>query len=168
MKSNYEVRAQKFIRLIYDYLTECVDTYDFEIAVESFNHNHHRHVMFSHGLTRVALITSDYVVKIDYDAYQVRRFGGGENECAFYRIAEQEGYGYLFAKVSRYQYRDITFYIMPRIKGIGRYEEDATEFMTDEENDWCFDHGLCDLHNFNYGWKNGHIIIFDYGANAYS
>jgi hypothetical protein len=56
---------------------------------------------------------------------------------------------------------------MPRVEGIGRTWGDADEYMTADECDWCYDVGLRDLHNYNYGWKNHKVVIIDYGANEY-
>lgn len=164
--SSYEVRAQKFIRQIFDYIYACEELEEYEDAVDAYNYRYHRKVILDHGLTRVALITSDYVVKIDYSYANIQRFGGGMKEYNFYKMAEREGFGYLFAKITPYEYQGITFYIMPRVKGIMRYDEDANEYMTEAENDWCSEHELYDLHCRNYGWSNGHVLIFDYGANG--
>jgi hypothetical protein len=69
----------------------------------------------------------------------------------------------LFAKISRYDYNGTAFYIMPRIHGVGKTDWDADEYLTEDENDWVYEH-VCDLHNGNYGWKDGHVVIFDYAA----
>lgn len=165
--SSYEVRAIRFIQQIFSYIADCHTVGSYWDAVQAFNLEHNRKVMCDNGMTRVALITSDYVVKIDYHAKNVKRWGGGEQEVKFYRMASSEGYGYLFAKIKPYYYKGQMFYIMPRVHGIGRKFEDADAYMTEEEADWCWEHDLCDLHNQNYGWKDGHVVIIDYGANNY-
>lgn len=165
MKGTYEERAKKFIAQIYPLLKNAYNSHSSrEAVVNSFNHWYHRNVKYAHGLTRYALITSDYVVKVDYDAHYVERYGGCEKELQFYAQAEADGFSYMFAKITLYQYEGVNFYIMPRIHGIGRHEYDADEYMTPEEYDWCLDHNLSDLHNGNYGWKDGHIVIIDYAA----
>lgn len=162
MKNDYEVRAQKFIRQIFPYLEGCRNNHsEREYAVWAFNNDYNRKVMYEHGMTRYALITADYVVKVDYAC---TRWGNSEDEMELYEEAVQDGFEYLFAKISRYMYQDRVFYIMPRIHGIGSKCYDADEYMTAFEADWCCDHGLCDLHNHNYGWKDGHVVIFDYAA----
>lgn len=165
MKSSYEVRAKRFIQQIFPYLEGCDTHFYREGALWAFNMDHHRKVMYSHGMTRYALITSDYVVKVNYDEDNVKQFGGGEEEIEFYEEAKKDGMEYLFAKITPYEYSGMTFYIMPRIKGIGKSFHDAWYYMTQEECDWCSDHELYDLHCENYGWKDGHIVIFDYGAH---
>lgn len=166
MRSSYEVRAQKFIRQLFPYLDRCFTCSDYEEAIYNFMIDHPtRHIDFAHGLTRVAFITSDYVVKIDYNEDEIARFGGCEKEIKFYSIAEAEGMAHLFAKISRYVYNGFIFYIMPRVTGIDEDRwEDANYYMTDEENDWCEEHHLYDLHCRNYGLVNGRVKIIDYGA----
>lgn len=165
MRNDYEVRAQKFIQELFPYLINCSACYEFEGAVLNFMIDHpRRKISFDHGMTRVAFMTSDYVVKIDYSEENIAKFGGGEKEIEFYEMAEREGFDYLFAKISRYEYQGMTFYIMPRIRGIEKHWDDAWWYMTQEESDWCTDHHLYDLHSKNYGWRNGKVCIIDYGA----
>lgn len=168
MKSSYEERAEKFIHQIYDYIVDCADEDQFEEAVAWFNITHHRKVHFSHGLTRVCFITSDYVVKYDFGSFHdLERFGTCESEIRMYELAEREGFGYLFAKPTLVVYRGKRFMIMPRVYGIGKYDYDADEYLTVDEADWVLDH-VYDLHNHNYGWKNGHPVIFDYACCLYT
>lgn len=161
MKNSYEVRAEKFIQQIFPYLNGLDDHEDREKAVCYFNMDHNRHVYYDHGMTRYVLISSDYVVKVDYNE---TKWGNCEDEVLLYKEAEMDGFEYLFAKITRYTYQGVNFYIMPRIYGVERKQYDADEYMTEEEKDWCYDHDLCDLHNGNYGWKDGHVVIFDYAA----
>ena len=162
MKNSYEVRAQKFIRQISSYLDSMTTHDDRAFAVDCFNLDYNRKVRYAHGMTRYALITSDYVVKVDY---AVTRWGNCEDEMELYEEAKQDGFEYLFAKISRYDYNGTAFYIMPRIHGIGKTDWDADEYLTEDENDWVYEH-VCDLHNENYGWANGHVVIFDYAARC--
>lgn len=169
MRNNYEVRAQKFIREIAPFFDGCNFLWDYEGAVLNFMMEHpNRKIKTSNGLARIALITSDYVVKIEYNENNVSTYGGGEAEIAFYKDAEADGFEYLFAKVSRYEYNGKKYYIMPRIRNINidRWEE-GFHFMTDEEVEWCEDHELYDLHGGNYGFRNGKICIIDYACNDY-
>ena len=162
MRNSYEVRAQKFIQQIAPYLEKVIDHDDREYAVNLFNLDHNRRVSYAHGMTRYALITSDYVVKVDY---AITRWGNSEDEMEIYKEAVEDGFDYLFAKISRYDYNGTSYYIMPRIYGIGKKWYDADEYLTDEERDWVYDH-VCDLHNENYGWKDGRVVIFDYAARV--
>ena len=72
---------------------------------------------------------------------------------------------HLFAKITRYDYNGTSYYIMPRIYGIGRKDDDAYDWMTEDELEWVQEHGICDLHNLNYGWRKGHVCIIDYSAH---
>lgn len=167
MKSNYELRARKFIAELFPYLDGCYRARDYQRAASRYMIDHpHRKVNFCYGIARVVFVTSDYVIKIDYDDYGVSAFGGCENELRFYSIAERDGMAYLFAKISYYSYMNRDFYIMPRVYGIGRYEDsDAHEYMIEAESDWCEEHGVGDLHEYNYGWYKDRPIIIDYGAS---
>lgn len=162
---SYEERAKDFIQEIFPYFTQ-MNKYAVRRSVCQFNEEHHRKVIVSNGLTRIALITSDYVIKFDYNEEQVENFGGCEDELYFYAKAEREGFGYLFAKITKFTYEGQNFYIMPRIHGIGKTNDDAWWHMEQTEEDWCTDNGLYDLHCHNYGWRDGHVCIFDYGAQS--
>ena len=166
MKSNYEVRAQRFIEKIAPIVPKILNSSTImrmREIVAQFNDENHRKVVVSKGLTRVALISSDYVIKIDYHRDVI--FGDCESELHIYEIAKADGYDYMFAKITRYPYNGINYYIMPRINGINpdRYEE-AWDYMDDNEREWCYEHNLIDLHSGNYGWHNKHIVIIDYAA----
>lgn len=161
---SYEERAKDFIAQIFPYIERSdYDCEAMETLVDEFNKTYSRKVILKHGIARIALITSDYVVKYTYDAYEAEEAGDGENEIKLYAEAERDGFAYLFAKVTRYEYNNYVFYIMPRIHGIDPYScIHADEHMTDEENDWCDKHHLTDLHCNNYGFRKGHVCIVDY------
>ncbi len=165
MKTPYEIRAQKFIKDFFPFISECETYYQFSQAVAAYNYVRRRHVFMAYGLTRIAFITSDYVVKINFARHDenFERFGDCETEIAVYQKAEHDGYEYLFAKISPYYYQEHNFYIMPRINGIGRYDDDAEEHLSYDEYLWVYSH-VHDLHCNNYGWKNGHIVIIDYAC----
>ena len=161
----YEERAKDFIKMIFPLIEDCQDVLDFRNAVAMFNRVYTRKVRCNNGIARVAFISSDYVVKLEYDQDEVDSVGGGENEIEIYTVAEREGFAYLFAKISRYDYKGKRFYIMPRIHGIGKYEyEYADEYMTDAENEFCNRHQITDLHCNNYGFRNGHVCLVDYAC----
>ena len=162
MKSDYKVRAERFIKMIAPYFTDCERVRDYYFAVHLFNVQHHRSVIVKHGISRLVLITSDYVIKIDYNVDA--GFGSCEDECEIYEEAKLAGFEYLFAQITHKEYYGKDYYIMPRIRDIGKYEEDASEYLNREESDWI-DARLYDLHYNNYGWKDGHIVLIDYAAH---
>ena len=165
MRNTYEVRAEKFIHEIFNYIRDCEEVEDYQWAVNHFNFEHHRKVRVANGLTRVALITSDYVVKIDCGScYNINTFGGCANEFDIYEQAKDDGFEYLFAKPTAVCYCGKSFCVMPRIRGIGRKEYDADWYLSAEECDWVCER-VFDMHNGNYGWKDGHPVLIDYAAN---
>lgn len=168
MRNTYEVRAEKFIHQIFDYIVNCINEEQFEDAVAWFNFTHHRNVRFAHGLTRVCFITSDYVVKYDFGTYRdTREFSTCIDEVRMYAIAEKDGFAHLLAKPTMVEYMGHSFCIMPRIYGIGKYDEDVSWYLEGAEYDWVNEH-IYDCHNQNYGWKNRHPVIFDYACNTCS
>lgn len=169
MKSNYTDRAARFIRQFFPYLEKAMTT-NFNClvaaraAVNTFNRCYHRSVELHSGATRIVFVTSDYVVKIDNPQGSVEAFGGCEKEFHFYQEARNAGFAYLFAPITPFDYCGFTFWIMPRFRGINRYEDtDVWEFLTDEEFTWVHSH-ITDMHEGNYGWYKKRPIIIDYAC----
>lgn len=163
---NYEERAKDFVKEIFPYIKECTEPWEAEDKVDEFNASFSRAVRVNHGIARIALITSDYVVKFNYDQYEVESVGGGEEEVEMYANAVRDGFDYLLAKITRYEYNGRTFYIMPRIRGVGTGHGYAQMYMTREERLWCQRWQLSDLHCNNYGFRNGHICLIDYACRS--
>ena len=160
---SYEERAKDFIKEIFPYIHDYMGSpWCMHEVVDQFNKEHSRHVQMRSGCARIALLTSDYVVKFDYDEDTVDEIGGCLNEMYMYDIAEREGYAYLFAKITHVTYQDRDFFIMPRIRTDEVYGS-AWHHLTDAEASWCHKHSITDLHSGNYGFRNGHVCIFDYG-----
>lgn len=166
MKSNYVARAKKFLEQVYPYIKDCEDEWDLDKALRKFNQDYHRKVQTNSGSTRVVMITSDYVIKYDYDGWGKGTWGTCKDEVRMYRKAKRDGYAHLFAEITpvRANYNK-TFYIMPRINGVGRYEDDAIEYVDGNEFMYLY-HNVNDLHNGNYGWKDKHIVMIDYASNS--
>lgn len=163
---SYIERAQDFIQQIYPYIGQWENPWDIKDDIDCFNRTNSRKVIMKHGIARIALITSDYVVKYDFDKEEVAEVGGCEAEVALYAEAVKDGFDYLFAEITPYHYHGHDFYIMPRIRGInGNNWNHADYYMTDEENAWCDDHHLSDLHCNNYGFRKGKVCIIDYACS---
>ena len=162
---DYVERAKDFVEQVYPYIAECMNPWKMKDFIRKFNADFDRKVIVRSGLSRIALITSDYVVKFDYDDEEVDSIGGCENEIEMYSWAEREGFAYLFAKITPYFYNQRAFYIMPRIHGIGSGNRYAEDYMSDEEKDFCRRHKITDLHTENYGFRKGHVCIVDYACN---
>ena len=138
---SYEERAKDFIKEIFPVIADVNTPWSVRDKIATFNYQNHRNVIVGNGLSRIALITSDYVVKWDYDEDEVNIIGGCEDEIELYALAKEDGFEYLFAKITRYQYNDRTFYIMPRISGIGRDEDEyADDYMTEAEKTKKYSH----------------------------
>lgn len=162
---NYVERAKDFVEQIYPYICTCTNPWDVRQRVLIFNANFTRAVKVGSGLSRIALITSDYVVKFDYDPEEVESIGGCDNEYELYYEAKAEGFDYLFAKITPYEYQGREFYIMPRIRGIGSGRYYAEHYMNDEEKDFCRRYRITDLHTENYGFRNGKVCLIDYACH---
>lgn len=162
---NYVERAKCFVRQIDVFLSEG-DLSTVKRKINTFNRFNHRSVRVRSGATRIALLTSDYVIKFDRaDACEgtVKTFGGCESEYSFYQFAEYSGFDYLFAPVTKVKgyYRD--YYIMPLVRGVGRSDKCIGAYLNDEELEFVEDY-LFDIHEYNYGFKNHKPCIIDYAA----
>ena len=164
MKNPYYIRAEKFIRMIAPYVQNCHSMSAYERAYERIREKYPtRRIEFTSGACRVCFITSDYVIKIDYSPANIAVFGGCEKEYSFYHdIAKNSSYNYLFAAITRYDYNDIPFYIMPRVFHVGDTEWDFSEGESDFIDEW-----VSDIHENNYGVYDGHLTIIDYADNRY-
>ena len=164
MKSDYRVRASRFIHSVFsyieNYLTEpCM----VEEAIDNYNRDHSRKVEVMYGSARIALITSDYVVKWDYDEDCVDDIGGCLDEYEAYMKAKQDGFDYLLAETTLIEVNNITFSIMPRIRNVGptHHKGDISNYLNPVEWGWVqnFDR---DLHHYNWGIRHGKACIIDY------
>ena len=55
MKSDYRVRAAKFLKDIFPYICDCLtDRHDVQAAVMRYNAYKHRNVLFNNGIARIA------------------------------------------------------------------------------------------------------------------
>lgn len=167
MKNSYEVRAKKFVESFDAYLTDRKNICRVREAVSHFNEDFYRKVKICYGAVRIALLTSDYVIKWDYDSVNASFVGGCRAESSFYnKKIKKSGYEYLFAKITRYRYNGKTFYIMPRIDKLAKEKEAdyIEDFLNQEEIDFIDEIGLGDLHNENWGFIKGQPIIIDYAC----
>ena len=165
-RTDYITRAMKFIQQIDKYLTGCHSFYDYTHAVNAFNVDHKRNVIIESGLTRVCLLTSDYVIKINCgSSNNLSTFGDCDVECKFYEFAESEGMEYLLAKITKVEYCSHAYYIMPRINNVGTGGADVEDYLDSDEADWVSAH-LYDMHDGNYGFDDitEDPIIIDYAC----
>ena len=164
MKSDYRIRAKKFLKSIFPYIDGYMWDFD-EVMyqVEKYNYDKKRHVIVSRGSARIVLITSDYVIKWDYDSDYVEEIGGCDDEYLAYQEATKAGYSYLFAEATLIEYNGFSFMVMPRIKRIGRSNNggDIKAYLTPDEYEWVFKFNN-DLHSYNWGIRNGKACLIDY------
>ena len=84
----------------------------------------------------------------------------------FIRKSRMEKY---FAEITKYVSKSgITFYIMPRINGVGVYGEDWLLdylYMNDAYAYYFIQNNFNDFHDYNFGVKCGHPVIIDYAWN---
>ena len=167
MKSDYITRARKFIRALSEFLPNdgYISNYTARHACDMFNARYHRHVVVDFGSARVAFITSDYVVKLDYDKVAVRLYGGCKSECRFYQFALEEGMEYLLAEITPYKCNGVTFYIMPRVSNVGNADAHYLYRLSEDEYEWLMQN-INDLHEFNYGLLHGRVVVIDYAMNG--
>jgi hypothetical protein len=166
MKSNYIVRATHFLHVIYPYLEgNCESPWGCRQAVREYCVKKTRKVFVYSGVSRIAIVTSDYAIKFDYDEHEVRRVGGCESEVNFYQFAKKAGYAHLFAEITPIEYMGRKFYIMPRIENIRRVEDSYADEFFDGAEKAFLESYVDDLHDGNYGWFNRTPVIFDYACN---
>ncbi len=168
IRSDYLVRATKFMNEFAPYLKGQKKIEDVEFAVSQFNLDKKRKVIFRRGATRYALITSDYVIKWDYDPRWVRKFGGCKEELRIYNKAVKGGYDYLFAAITPIKVGRHVFYVMPRVKNVGKrfhHQTGLWGYLTEEEENYVYRKlGLNDLHHNNWGLRDGKPVIIDYAC----
>lgn len=166
MKSDYRTRAFHFLKSIFPYIqNNLFSDWDISRAVKLYVSDHpSRRVSFEEGSARFALITSDYVIKWDYDAECVAEIGGCEREAEVYKMACDAGYEYLFAETTLITYCGYTFSIMPRIKAIGPkcHKYTLKEMLSYDELNWIKSIGLIDFHDWNWGIRHNQPVIVDY------
>ena len=172
MKKSYIERAMRMAEILSSYM----DSYNknesiyvkCKMAAFEYNKRHSRSSMyFDNGSTRFVFIISDYVLKVDYQT--IRSFGNSETELEAWNFIRENGMEEYFAEITKYTSKSgIIFYIMPRIKHIGEYDE---EWFYDTLYDidigaYCFiQDNFCDFHENNFGIKNGHPVVIDYAWN---
>lgn len=164
MKSNYVVRARKFMMDFMPYLIKYGNE-KINVAVHEYNRAKRRHVEYYHGMVRNCLCLADYAVKWDYSDYYADIYGGCENELINYNFACKYGYEYLFAEITPIEINGRVFYVMPRVKTLAikfdEYEPDNR--LSCEEYDFLYSvMGLHDMHDENWGLVNGRVKIIDY------
>lgn len=171
IKTDYEVRAKAFIKEFAPYLKGIrvtrSNSYRIYDAVRRFNVDKKRNVKVASGASRIALITSDYVVKLDFGTTWA---GNSKTEMLGYQQAQKDGYEYLLAKISLYKYCNRSFFIMPRARVAEtltwRGQKRLWNKLTEDERSYIHEN-FEDLHENNWGSLNGKLILIDYAWNNF-
>lgn len=164
MKSDYRVRALAFLKSIFPYIHSCLfDLDELREKVDEYNRDRSRKVIFSYGSARAVLITSDYVIKWDYDDDCVKDIGGCDDERRAYEAAMKDGYEYLLAEITMVDFRGYRFGIMPRIRNVGPdyHGGDIKKYLTRDEYAWLSEFDK-DIHHYNWGIRHGKPCVIDY------
>ena len=171
IKTDYEVRAKAFIKEFAPYLKGIrvtrSNSYKIYDAVRRFNDDKKRNVKVASGASRIALITSDYVVKLDFGTTWA---GNSKTEMLGYQQAQKDGYEYLLAKISLYKCCNRSFFIMPRARVAEtltwRGQKRLWDKLTEDERSYIHEN-FEDLHENNWGSLNGKLILIDYAWNNF-
>ena len=174
MKKSYIERAMRMAELLSSYMNSYSETMSIynkcNMAAKEYNIRHkHSSMNVKSGSTRLAFIISDYVLKVDYQT--IKFYGSSETELEAWNFICENGMEEYFAEITKYTSKSgITFYIMPRIKHVGEYDEDwffETLYKTDIVACGFIQDNFCDFHENNFGIKNGHPVMIDYAWNYF-
>lgn len=106
------------------------------------------------GSTRNVVLCSDYCIKID--KVRCSYFETSKDEYDFFLHHKDDSYGQFLCPISKVVINGYTFYIMPRVRGVGYTS--AKRFPQFIRED------MCDLHSMNIGVFHRQPIIIDYAA----
>ena len=161
MKTSYEVRAMKFAAKLAKLFENCHSLRDYIYVINHYNETHVIKLKYNHGISRIAIIRSDYVIKFDYG--EECDFGNCASEGRIYAQAVEDGMEHLLAKTTVFSLHGHSGCVMPRVKGINSRHKYWCDYCTDEEYYWLRGH-VYDLHRGNVGYRNGKVCIIDYAA----
>lgn len=160
MKSDYRVRAEKFIRKMYPIIRDCKSPIAVSRRISAYNAEHNTNIIVNNGASRYVLIYSDYVIKFDYGTGKSWA-GGCEDEYQKYtEIISKSEYSYLFAEITKIKIGRKNIYIMPRVNNVGRSSQYWDKLSFAER---CFIRDVtADMHRGNYGSYKRKPKIIDY------
>lgn len=165
----YEERAIDFIKELYEVKGENPFTKNYgvrRIVSDYLSLHPRRNVKVAEGAARTAIITSDYVIKIDTGEVDI--YGGCENEEEFYGYACECNMEYLLAKPTHFRYKRIDFYIYPRASVYANFSrKDRSWYSKLSYAEKDFIDLIDDLHEGNIGFIHGKLCIIDYAMNTF-
>ncbi len=164
----YEIRAYRFALRLCALFQHCQYLEDFENVIGQYNETHARKLHAAAGVSRIAILRNDYVIKFNLRPTEdwddgTGRCGAGDNmtEEKVYQKAVTDGFEYLLAKTTVVNIGGREIAIMPRINGVGDSERSYLNYVTQEEFDWLSEN-IYDLHCWNIGYKGNKPVIIDY------
>ena len=169
MKTTYEERGLKFAETLAKMFQSCVYLSDFVAVIDNYNASHSRKLVFKNGVSRIAIIRADYVIKFDYRPtgyFSDGKAGDCETELEAYEHAIEDGIEYLLAKPTVREMFGHTFSVMPRINHVGDKEREWWKGLSPEEEVWL-ENNINDLHDNNVGYKNGKVCVIDYAWHEF-
>ena len=169
MKTTYEERGLKFATTLAKMFQNCVYLSDFVSVIEDYNASHSRKLIFKNGVSRIAIIRADYVIKFDYRPtgyFSDGKAGDCETELEAYECAVEAGMEYLLAKPTVKEMFGHTFSVMPRINHVGDTSRNWWDKLSLKEEDWLDLH-INDLHDKNVGYRHGKVCVIDYAWHEF-
>ena len=164
MKTTYEERGLKFAEILVRMFKDCVYLNDYEKVLYEYNRSHSRKLVWKHGVSRIAIIRADYVIKFDFHPtgrWEYGQAGDCETEAEAYAEAVEAGMEHLLAKPTVREKYGHVFSVMPKINGIGDENRYWWRYCTKEEEIWL-EENIEDLHDNNVGYRNGKVCVIDY------
>ena len=162
----YVERAEDFIKELLEYKGKNTFKKEYGIrrTVCEYRTVHpRRRIEVSSGAARTAIITSDYVIKIDTG--MIENYGGCEQEMEFYDYACDNGMEHLLAKPTLFKYKRINFYIYPRARVQTSMKHSRNWYSELTYDEQSFVDEIYDLHAGNIGFLHGRLCIIDYAMN---
>ena len=162
----YVERAEDFIKELYEVKGKNTFEKNYgvrRIVAKYLSLHPRRRVKVEEGAARTAIITSDYVIKID-TGYP-GTYGGCEQEMEFYDYACDSGMEYLLAKPTLFKYKRMNFYIYPRASVYASMRHSRNWYGELTYDEQSFVDEICDLHAGNIGFIHGSLCIIDYAMN---
>ena len=160
--STYEERGTKFAKFLAELFANCYELEDFEEVISAYNKTHKNRLKYRHGVSRIAILRSDYVIKFNYGDEDFA--GDCVSEARVYAKAVEAGMEHLLAKTTVLYLNGLICSVMPRIKGVGSHR--GWNNLTLREKAWL-GANINDLHRNNYGYKNRKICVVDYAWDAH-
>lgn len=162
----------EFIHELYDSMEvyfendNYIDGSKLRLFIKQYNALNGTKIKYDNGVNRHAIVLEDYVIKFDLRDTSESYFGGCEREAKGYEFACEHNMEYLFAPVTKYNYKEKTFYIMPRIEYVNEELDESVlyEELSDTEESFLKEY-FDDLHSGNFGFNAfGEVKIFDYAC----